>query len=140
MFACPVGLFMFLLLFGTHFHADLCRFRCRDGFLQLDYPDSASGLGHLVTDILKSQKLINASARSALFNSLFMMPQPRDWYDRVFGPDVPAAAAALWEKAAAGIAPSLSRFLLHAQAHAMHKTRVMRFDKSCDDKHRRRYF
>lgn len=98
----------------------------------LDYPDSTSGLEHLVKDILKAQKTNDASRADALLESL-VLPQPRVWYDQVFGGDVPEEVESFYEKASASIPPSVARFLLDAQAHQLDEVKAVRFDKSCDD-------
>lgn len=99
---------------------------------KLDYPNSASGLEHLVRDILKAQKNNDGSRADALLKSL-VLPDPRGWYDRVFGVDVGNEPVATYEKSAAAVAPSIARFFLDAEAQNLTEVSVVRFDKSCDD-------
>lgn len=99
---------------------------------KLDYSNSASGLQHLVRDILNAQKSNDGARADALLKSL-VLPDPRGWYDRVFGVDVGNEPVATYEKSAAAVAPSIARFFLDAEAQNLTEVSVIRFDKSCDD-------
>jgi TonB family protein len=100
--------------------------------VKLDYPNSASGLEHLVKDILKAQKTSNGARADALLKSL-VLPDPRGWYDRVFGVDVGNEPVAIYEKSAAAVAPGVASVFLNAEAENLTDVTVVRFDKSCDD-------
>lgn len=99
---------------------------------KLDYPDTASGLEHLVRDILKAQKSNDGERANALLQSM-VLSDPRGWYDRVFGVDVGSDPEATYGKLVASIVPSLAHTLLTAQAQGLTDVSVVRFDKSCDD-------
>ncbi len=99
---------------------------------KLDYSNSASGLEHLVKDILKAQKSNDGARADALLKSL-VLPDPRVWYDRVFGVDVGNEPVATYEKSAVAVAPSMASFFLNAGAQNLTEVSVVRFDKSCDD-------
>jgi TonB family protein len=96
------------------------------------YPDSTSGLEHLVKDIMKAQRENQPGAAEALLKSL-ILPEPRDWYDRVFGGDVSEGAESVYDKSPTGIIASLARAFLEATAGGMTEVRALRYDKSCDD-------
>ena len=99
---------------------------------KLDYPDSTSGLEHLVKDIIRAQKENDGARADALLKS-FILPNPRTWYDQVFGEDVAQSPISLYEKSFAAIPASMARFFLNAQAENMSQVQVVRFEKSCDD-------
>jgi TonB family protein len=99
---------------------------------KLDYPNSASGLEHLIRDILKAQESNDGVHADALLKSL-VLTDPRGWYDRVFGVDVGNEPVATYEKSAAAVSPSVGRVLLDAETRNFTVVSVVRFDKSCDD-------
>jgi TonB family protein len=99
---------------------------------KIDYPNSPSGLEHLVKDILTAQKGNDGARADALLKSL-VLPDPRAWYDQVFGVDVGNESVATYEKSATAVAPSIARVLLNAGAQSFNEVSVVRFDKSCDD-------
>jgi len=97
-----------------------------------DYPDSTSGLEHLVKDIIKAQKE-NDGVRAATLLQSLILPNPREWYDRIFGGDVAETPESLYEKAGSSIPTSMAHFFLNAQSENMDQVQVVRFEKSCDD-------
>jgi hypothetical protein len=98
----------------------------------LDYPDSTSGLEHLVKDIIKAQKESDGARAESLLQTL-ILPNPRAWYDQVFGGDVGESPESSYEKSSASIPSAMAGFFLNAQAENMNQVQVVRFDKSCDD-------
>ena len=96
------------------------------------YADSTSGLERLVKDIMKAQRENQPGAADALLKSL-ILPEPRDWYDRVFGGDVSEEVESVYEKSPTGFATSLARAFLEATAAGMTDVHALRYDKSCDD-------
>lgn len=98
----------------------------------VNYPDSTSGLEHIVRDIMKAQK-DNDGARADVLLKRFVLPNPREWYDQVFGGDVAEVPESLYEKSAASIPPSMAQFFVAAQTSGMTEVRAVRFDSSCDD-------
>jgi len=99
---------------------------------KLDYPDSTSGLEHLIKDIVKAQKE-NDGARAELLLKSLVLPDPRSWYDTVFGGDVAEQPETLYEKSASSVPAELARFFLDAEAQGMKEVHAVRFDRSCDD-------
>ncbi len=99
---------------------------------KLDYPDSTAGLEHLVRDITKAQKENDGARADELLKSL-ILPNPRTWYEQVFGEDVAQSPLSLYEKSSAAIPASMAQFFLNAQAENMNHVQVVRFEKSCDD-------
>jgi hypothetical protein len=98
----------------------------------LDYPDSASGLEHLVKEIIKAEKENDGDRAHVLLESL-VLRNPREWYDQVFGVDVAETPESLYEKSSPSIPSSMAHFFLNAQSENMNQVQVVRFDKSCDD-------
>ena len=96
------------------------------------YPDSTAGLEHLAKDIIKAQKSNNGAAADVLLRSL-ILPQPRAWYERVFGPIIANNEGALYERAAASVPPTLAREFLDAEQLNANSMEARRFDRSCDD-------
>lgn len=107
--------------------------------IKLDYPDSASGLERLVKDILKAQQGNDGQHADMLLQSL-VLPNPRLWYDQVFGLDVGNEPVTIYEKSTAAVAPDLAHFFLNATAQNLLEVRVVRFDGACDDKAREDVF
>lgn len=98
----------------------------------LDYPDSTSGLEHLVQDIIKAQKENDGARADVLLKSL-VLPHSREWYDQVFGEAVAETPESLYEESSSSIPPSIAHFFLNAQSENINQVQVVRFDKSCDD-------
>jgi len=98
----------------------------------LDYPDSTSGLEHLVRDIIQAQQENEGARASALLRS-FILPNPHEWYEQIFGGNVAAAPESLYEKAAAFLPPQLAEFFLASQTSGMKDIRAVRLENSCDD-------
>jgi TonB family protein len=98
----------------------------------LEYPDSTSGLEHLAKDIMKAQKSNDAARADQLLQS-FILPQPREWYEQVFGPIIARNEGALYERASASVPPTLARQFLDAINLDANSIEARRFDRSCDD-------
>jgi hypothetical protein len=96
------------------------------------YPDSPTGLEHLAKDIMKAQRENESALADALLKSL-LLPEPRDWYDRVFGGDLSEESEAIYEQSSGGLVSSLARLFLDAAAKEMTDIRAVRYEKSCDD-------
>ena len=99
---------------------------------QLDYPDTTSGLEHLAKDIMKAQKANDGARADVLLRSLILR-QPREWYERVFGPVIAKNEGALYESAYASVPPTLARQFLDAANLNAYSMEARRFDRSCDD-------
>lgn len=99
--------------------------------LRLDYPDSSSGLEHLVKDIVKAQRE-NDPARADVLLRTLVLSRPKAWYAFVFGPAISEEAESVYEETAARIPPTIAGILLNA-AEKGTDVMVQRFDKSCDD-------
>jgi hypothetical protein len=99
---------------------------------QLDYPDSVSGLEHLIKDIMKGQKTYDTPRIEPLLNSL-ILPHPRRWYETVFGPTMAKNEGALYERASASVPSTVAKSLLDAAALSPDSVSARRFDRTCDD-------
>lgn len=97
-----------------------------------NYPDSTSGLEHLVKDILKAQAQNDGARADALLRS-FVLPNSYDWYDRFFGREAANGVGEYYEKAAPSVAPSLAHIFLDIQQQNFSQVDALRYEQSCDD-------
>jgi hypothetical protein len=100
--------------------------------IKLEYPDSTSGLEHLTKDMMKAQKDGDAARADLLLRSL-VLPQPREWYERVFGPTIAGNEEALYARAAAAVPVKMAEELHNAAELKPDGVEAQRFDRSCDD-------
>jgi TonB family protein len=99
--------------------------------LPVEYPDSTSGLERLAKDILKAQSQNDGARADALLNSL-VLPNAREWYERVFGKTA-SVAGNYYEKAHQTVAPHLAHAFLDITSHNLFQVQAHRFEDSCDD-------
>lgn len=130
---CILAVVAVLNLFGAaQIHAQNSTALPTTPAIKVDYPDSTSGLEHLVKDVIKAQKADQGERADALLRTM-ILPEPRNWYDAVFGGDVSEESETLYEKSGQAIPNSLAQFLLSATTRGMNNVVVMRFEKTCDD-------
>lgn len=96
------------------------------------YPDSTSGLEHLVKDIFKAQANNDGPRAEALLKSL-VLPDARGWYEHVFGIDVANRIGDHYEKAASSIPLSLARLFLDAKHQGFSHVKAVRYQQGCSD-------
>jgi TonB family protein len=96
------------------------------------YPDSTSGLEHLVKDIMKAQKENDAGRAEALLKSL-VLPNYAPWYQENFDEAVASATVPAYSASLSFIPDHLARFFLDVQADAPQRIEAVRFGKDCDD-------
>src|ERR1700760_3324349 len=99
---------------------------------KLDYPDSPSGLEHLIKDIRKAQKENDGAKGEALLTTL-ILPNPRSWYETTFGRVIANNEGDLYERAQSSVPPTLARDFLNTLTMGLEEFHAERFDKSCDD-------
>lgn len=99
---------------------------------RVSYPDTTAGLQRLAKDILKAQKANDTVQTEILLRSL-ILPHPREWYERVFGPTIANNEGALYEREIASVAPTLARDFLDAESFNAYSIEARRFERSCDD-------
>ncbi len=97
-----------------------------------DYPESTSGLEHLVKDILKAQAKNDGARADALLRSM-ILPQAYDWYDRSFDRDAADIAGEYYEKISPSIAPFLAHTFVDIQQQDFSRIKTLRYENSCDD-------
>jgi TonB family protein len=95
------------------------------------YPDSTSGLEHLVKDILKAQKAGDGVRAQQLIDSL-ILPDYQHWYSAEFDEETAAAGTASYKAGFGSLSAQLARFFLTVQQNQSSASAV-RFDATCDD-------
>jgi TonB family protein len=95
------------------------------------YPDSTSGLEHLVKDIMKAQKENDAVRAEALLNSL-VLPNYALWYQENFDESVARSTVPAYGANANAISAQLARYFLDIQGESQ-RIEAVRFGKNCDD-------
>jgi TonB family protein len=96
------------------------------------YPDSTSGLEHLVKDIMKAQKENDAARAEALLQSL-VLPNHALWYQENFDESVARSTVPAYSASANSLSAQLARFFLDMEADAPQRIEAVRFGKNCDD-------
>lgn len=97
-----------------------------------NYPDSTSGLEHLVKDIIKAQSQNDGARADALLKTM-ILPNPHDWYEQTFDPEAAAKVGDYYQKAASSVPPFLASAFLNAKLEDLSKIKAVRFEHSCDD-------
>src|SRR5690348_14065370 len=95
------------------------------------YPDSTSGLEHLVKDIMKAQRQNDAGHAEELLKSL-MMPNYALWYQDNFDESVARLTVPAYGANAPTLSAQLARFFLDVQGETP-QIEAVRFGKNCDD-------
>jgi TonB family protein len=95
------------------------------------YPDSTSGLEHLVKDILKAQKAGDGTRAQQLIDSLGL-PDYQNWYSAEFDEETAAAGITSYKAGFSSLSAQLARFFLTVQQNQSSVSAV-RFDATCDD-------
>jgi TonB family protein len=95
------------------------------------YPDSTSGLEHLVKDIMKAQRENDAGRAEAMLKSL-VMPNHALWYQENFDESVARLTVPAYSTIADSLSAQLARFFLDVQGETP-QIEAIRFGKNCDD-------
>lgn len=103
------------------------------------YPDSTSGLEHLVKDILKAQKENNATFANELLLSL-VLPNYETWYRENFDEPTVDVSLPQYRANAKVISAQLAQFFLGMQNDSPQHIEAVRFEKDCDDNANERMF
>jgi TonB family protein len=96
------------------------------------YPDSTSGLEHLVKDIIKAQSENDAERAEALLKSL-VLPNYALWYQENFDESVARSTVPAYSASANSLSAQLARFFLDMEAESPQRIEAVRFGKNCDD-------
>jgi len=97
-----------------------------------NYPDSTSGLEHLVKDIMKAQMENDAGRAEALLQSL-VLPNYALWYRDNLDESVARLAVPTYSASANSLSAPLARFFLDMEAKAPQRIVAVRFVRNCDD-------
>lgn len=95
------------------------------------YPDSTSGLEHLVKDIMKAQKSDDGARAQTLIDSL-ILPDFERWYVDVFDDEMAEAGIAAYRANLSSLPAQIARSFLNVQ-QAQASVSAVRFDETCDD-------
>jgi protein TonB len=96
------------------------------------YANSASGLEHLLKDVLKAQKENNALEAEALLKSM-VLPDYEHWYRENFDDGIAGLGINSYSANLRSIPAQLARYLLEVQNDNLSRVEAVRFDKDCDD-------
>lgn len=95
------------------------------------YPNSTSGLEHLIKDILKAQKTGDGFHAQELIDSL-ILPDYQRWYLDVFDDETAEAGIASYKASLTSLPTQLAQFFLKVQ-QSQTSVSAVRFDETCDD-------
>jgi TonB family protein len=95
------------------------------------YPNSESGLKHLIQDALAAVKA-NDQTRLAELTSSMVLPSPEEWFLNVFGPEWGAVYAKLYAQNQGHAAANLANIFSDAVAQKFSIGEVRQFKSSCD--------
>ena len=95
------------------------------------YPNSESGLKHLIQDALAAVKASDQPRLAELTNSM-VLPSPEEWFLKVFGPEWGAVYAKLYAQNQGHAAANLSSIFADAVAQKFSIGEVRQFKNSCD--------
>ncbi len=128
------GLFLMVLV-----HAD--KARAQDPGVQqpvaqspaiASYPDSTSGLEHLLKDIIKAQKENDGTRAEALLGSL-ILPDYTRWYYENFDDGIAKLGVAAYAANLNTFAAQLARYFLEVQSEDRQRVEAVRYSKNCND-------
>lgn len=96
------------------------------------YPDSTSGLEHLLKDILKAQKENDAGHAEAMLKSL-ILPDYTRWYHENFDDGIAKLGVAAYAGNLNAFTAQLARYFLEVQSEDRQRVEAVRYGKNCDD-------
>jgi TonB family protein len=96
------------------------------------YPDSTSGLEHLLKDIIKAQKENGAGRAEALLQSL-ILPDYAPWYHENFDDGIAKLGVAAYAANQSSFTAQLARYFLEVQSADLQRVEAVRYAKNCDD-------
>lgn len=96
------------------------------------YPDSTSGLEHLLKDIVKAQKENDAARAEALLQSL-TLPDYTRWYYDNFDDGIAKLGVAAYAANTNTFTAQLARYFLEVQSEDRQRVEAARYGKDCDD-------
>lgn len=96
------------------------------------YPDSTSGLEHLLKDIIKAQKENDAGRAEALIQSL-ILPDYDRWYHENFDDGIAKLGVAAYAANLNSFQTQLGSYFLELQSEDRQRVEAARYTKNCDD-------
>ncbi|HXJ13873.1 MAG TPA: hypothetical protein VNH19_16480, partial [Candidatus Limnocylindrales bacterium] len=96
------------------------------------YPDSTSGLEHLLKDIIKAQKENDGTLAEALLGSL-ILPDYTHWYYENFDDGIAKLGVAAYAANLNTFAAQLARYFLEVQSEDRQRVEAVRYAKNCND-------
>jgi len=96
------------------------------------YPESTSGLEHLLKDIIKAQKENDAGRAEALLQSL-ILPDYTRWYHENFDDGIAKLGVARYTANLNSFTAQLGRYFLELQSRDFQRVEAVRYGKNCDD-------
>lgn len=96
------------------------------------YPDSTSGLEHLLKDAIKAQKENDAGRTEALLQSL-ILPDYGRWYHENFDDGIAKLGVQAYAANLNSFTAQLARYFLEVQSEDRQRVEVVRYGKNCDD-------
>jgi len=96
------------------------------------YPDSTSGLEHLLKDIVKAQKENDAGRAEALLQSL-ILPDYDRWYHENFDDGIAKLGVAAYAGNLYSFTAQLARYFLEVENEDRQRVEAVRYGKNCDD-------
>jgi TonB family protein len=96
------------------------------------YPESTSGLEHLLKDILKAQKENDAGHAEVLLQSL-LLPDYARWYHENFDDGIAKLGVAAYAANLNSFTAQLAAYFLEVQSEDRQRVEAARYGKNCDD-------
>lgn len=95
------------------------------------YPNSESGLKHLIQDALAAAKANDQTKLAELTGSM-VLPSPEEWFLKVFGPEWGSVYAKLYKESQGRASANLANIFSDATAQKFSILQVREFKNSCD--------
>jgi TonB family protein len=96
------------------------------------YPDSTSGLEHLLKDIIRAQRENDAARAEGLLQSL-ILPDYGRWYHENFDDGIAKLGVAAYAANLNSFTAQLARYFLEVQNEDRTRVEAARYGKNCDD-------
>jgi protein TonB len=98
-----------------------------------NYPDTQGGLEHLAKDLIKARESGNSSGEVQRLVQSLALPNPREWFSKVFGEHAYEPLAQAYSNDQASLLQAVEAAVVTAARDGFTEIRAKKYEKSCDD-------
>jgi TonB family protein len=98
-----------------------------------NYPDTQGGLEHLAKDLIKAHESGNSSDEVQRLVQSLALPNPREWFSKVFGERAYEPLAQAYSTQQASLLQTVEAAVVTSAHDGFPEIRAKKYEKSCDD-------